>query len=448
MPAVERLLQEPAIQEAAAGIPRPLVTGIIRSVIEAAREGLQSGTATSIESLIAEARSHLTAHRARRLQKVINATGIVVHTNLGRAPLGNRLFEQILPLLTGASTVEFDLQTGQRGSRGELAEEYLSLVAGAEQGIIVNNCAAGLFLSLNSIANRKEVIVSRGELVQIGGGFRIPDIMRQSGVKLREVGTTNITTIDDYRSAITPQTALLLKVHKSNFVQAGFSEEVSLEALVELGQSHDIPVMNDLGSGVFVSTRELLGYDEPTVQQSVAAGADITCFSGDKLLGGCQAGLLVGRKVLLSRIRKNPLFRTVRADKIVFAILEQLLAAYLDNRHNELVPLWQLLTVADSELYKRGRTIIDACGRPAGLVVEGTAAYLGGGALPEKRLSSAAIRCAPPPSPKKLAERFRQFDPPIIGRIEGDAFYLDLKAVRPEEDALLVRALSSLRPTS
>ncbi|RME22775.1 MAG: L-seryl-tRNA(Sec) selenium transferase, partial [Candidatus Zixiibacteriota bacterium] len=365
----------------------------------------------------------------RRITRVINATGIIVHTNLGRAPLAEELFDAIKQTVTGYGNIEFDLTSGKRGQRGAACEHYLALLAGAEAGTVVNNNAAALFLILNTLANRKKVAISRGELVQIGGGFRILDILRRAGGRLIEVGTTNITTLRDYEDAIKAGATLLLKVHKSNFIQAGFTEEVDLPALVTLARNAGVFIVNDLGSGGFLPTRKLLGYDEPTVRQSVRAGADLTCFSGDKLLGGVQAGLIVGNKALIDKLKKNPLFRTLRVDKIVFAALEKLLSIYLNGTQNDDIKLWKLVSTPESELYQRGQDILKELGKPSGLSVEGTHVYMGGGALPQQALPSVAIVFDSKFSARKLLQRFREFTPPIIGRIENERFLLDLKAV-------------------
>ncbi|MDH4156354.1 MAG: L-seryl-tRNA(Sec) selenium transferase, partial [candidate division Zixibacteria bacterium] len=322
--------------------------------------------------------------------------------------------------------------------------KYLAGLAGAESATVVNNCAAALFVILNTLANRKKVLVSRGELVQIGGGFRIPDILKRSGARLSEIGTTNITTIDDYRNAIDPQTALILKVHKSNFIQAGFSEEVPLKELVTLGREHSLPVINDLGSGVFINTRDILGFAEPSVQQSVRAGADLTCFSGDKMLGGVQAGLIVGRGELVRKIKKNPVFRTIRVDKIVLAILERLLSIYLDGSHQSNIKLWALLSVPEAELYRRGKAVMQALGNPSGLSLEATRAYVGGGALPESAIPSVGIVFPRPYKANTLLAKFRKMPTPIVGRIEEDRFILDLKAIDEADLPCLIESIKTV----
>jgi L-seryl-tRNA(Ser) seleniumtransferase len=376
-----------------------------------------------------------------RISRIINATGIVVHTNLGRAPLSPSIFEEIKKTVVGYGNIEFDLSSGKRGGRGAACERYLAALSGAEAGTVVNNNAAALFVILNTLASRKTVVISRGELVQIGGGFRIPDILKRSGARLSEVGTTNVTTLADYEKAIDERTALVLKVHKSNFVQGGFTEEVDLKPLVELGKRKGIPIVNDLGSGVFVSTRKILGYHEPTVQESVRAGADLTCFSGDKMLGGVQAGLIVGTRELVSRVKKNPIFRAVRTDKIVFSVLEKLLAAYLNDTCRDDIKLWQLLSRPMDELRRVAIAILDKAGRPTGVSMEPTPAYVGGGALPEQALPSIGLVFGPERSAEDLMAAFRCWSPAIIGRIDNDRFILDLKAVDSDDLPEIARAV-------
>ncbi len=437
-PSVEELLQENSIAKQVSSVPRPLAAQLIKEVVAKNKEKLKHRARTiSMDKLLSDIDAAIVATKRREVCRIINATGIVVHTNLGRAPLSETLFDAVKENVTGYTNVEFDLAKGSRGSRGVACERYLALLAGSESSTVVNNCAAALFLILNTLANRKQVLISRGELVQIGGGFRIPDILRKSGARLSEVGTTNITTLADYESSFNGKTGLILKVHKSNFVQSGFIEEVPLRQLVEFGAMHNIPVVNDLGSGVFVPTQRILGYTEPTVQQSVRDGAAVTCFSGDKMLGGVQAGLIVGRAELVRKIKRNPLFRTVRVDKFVFSMLEKLFPIYLEGNHQSQLKLWGILSVPESELYRRGKALLKELGNPSGLSVEGTEAYVGGGALPESSIPSVGIVFSGPFRATTLARSFRMMKPPVIGRIEDERFILDLKTVTDDEMAAL-----------
>ncbi len=441
-PSIEELLQESKISAALESIPRPLAASLVRDAVASAKKSFSAGKKElPVSKLVDAILAEISAQGRNQINRVINATGIVVHTNLGRAPLSKGLFDSIKETVTGYGNIEFELEKGVRGGRGGACERYLAMLSEAEHATVVNNCAAALFVTLNSFANRKKVIISRGELVQIGGGFRIPDILRKSGAKLCEVGTTNITTLKDYESAIDERTGLILKVHQSNFIQRGFTEGVPLRELVALGRKHNVMVVNDLGSGVFVPTKDLLGYAEPTVQQSVRDGADITCFSGDKMLGGCQAGLLVGKKALIDKIKKNPLFRTMRADKIVFSILERLLGYYLDGTWQSEIKLWSLLSVVESELYKRGKAVLKEAGNPAGVAVEATKSFVGGGALPEANIPSVGIIFSKDYKASDLITRFRNESTPIIGRIDDDRFIIDLKAVDPEDLPLIRDAI-------
>lgn len=444
-PSVEELLNAPELSGSIAALPRPVAVEVVRATVADAKKAFQKiNQPLSWPDFMLRIRSALQAQKRLEICPVINATGIVVHTNLGRAPIPPQVMAEISALVTGYSSLEFDLATGERGSRGAACEQYLALLAEAERGTIVNNCAAAIFLILNTLANRKGVIISRGELVQIGGGFRIPDILRRAGAKLCEVGTTNITTIKDYAGAIDSSTGLILKVHKSNFVQAGFTEEVSLKELVALGRKHQIPVVNDLGSGVFVDTQPSLGYREPTVQQSVRDGADLTCFSGDKLLGGMQAGLIVGRGEFVEKLKKNPVYRALRVDKVVFASLERLLAVYLNGNSERDIPIWSTLLVPESELYKRAKALVADLGNPEGFSVEATKAMVGGGAMPESEIPSVAIIFAPTYKAEQLSRLFREQTPPVIGRIVGDRFMLDLKAVAVSEFPTLLQAIKAV----
>ncbi len=441
-PAVETLLQAKELAVALAPLPRPVAATIVKEVVAEQKQSLaKSAKPLSLTDLYATIREQLGRETSAQITRIVNATGIVVHTNLGRAPLSESIFKEIRQTVVGAGNVEFDLRTGKRGSRGIACERYLAELSGAEAGAVVNNNAAALFIILNTLAARKKVLISRGELVQIGGGFRIPDILRRSGAKLAEVGTTNITSLADYEGGVDDQTGLILKVHKSNFVQAGFTEEVALKPLVALGKKHSIPVVNDLGSGVFISTRKTLGYHEPTVQESVRAGADLTCFSGDKLLGGMQAGLIAGRRDLVDKIKKNPIFRTVRVDKVVFSVLEKLLAIYLDGTHGERIKLWQLLERPIAELRQMAAEILKKAGSPDGVAVVKTDAYVGGGSMPEQAIPSIGLEFDPKHKATRLMTLFRRAGTPIIGRIEDDRFILDLKAVDPPDLPHLARTI-------
>ncbi len=444
-PSVEELLQETQLADDLKRVPRPIAAEIVRQAVAAAKDELLKKQRTlTLESLVNRIRADLVTQARCEVTRVVNASGIVIHTNLGRAPLSEELFESVKATVTGYGNIEFDLATGRRGQRGVACERYLATLSGAEAAAVVNNNAAALLIILNTLANRKEVIVSRGELVQIGGGFRIPDILRRSGSRLHEVGSTNITEASDYATAIGDRTGLILKVHRSNFKQSGFIGEVDIGELSTIGHDHQVPVINDLGSGVFVDMQGVIGHLEPTVQQSVRAGADLTCFSGDKLLGGVQAGLIVGQAELIKKIKHNPLFRAVRVDKIVFSMLEKLLGIYLDGKHTEEIRFWQLLGVPEAELYQRGKQIADELGNPAGISVVASKAYVGGGSLPEQAIPSVALRFSSDLKATTLVRRLRELNPAVIGRIEDEHLFLDLKAVFPEDVAYLTAAIKQV----
>jgi len=443
VPAIEILASDSKIVKGTSDLARPLVVEIIRSKVAEIKKLLKKGPLSygeMIDQILEETRKY----RLKRIGKVINGAGIMVHTNLGRAPLAEELFDKVKEQVTGYGNIEFDIASGKRGKRGELAEKYLAILAGAEAGTIVNNNAAALFLILNTFANRRKVVISRGELVQIGGGFRIPDIIRKSGAKLLEIGTTNITDLADYRDALGENPALILKVHQSNFAQKGFTGAVDIKSLIKLGRENNIPVVNDLGSGVFVDTSEFIGEHEPTVQESVRDGADLTCFSGDKLLGGMQAGLIVGGADYISRIKRNPVFRAMRVDKTIFSVMEELLGYYLNGTWRENIKLWKLMSRKEAELYKWGHSLLKEIDAGEKITVQATHGRMGGGALPEIPLPSIALTFQVKAAPHDIAEAFRMSDTPVVGRIEDDTFLIDLKAIDYEDGPLLVSAVKKI----
>ncbi len=443
-PSVEVFAGKPEFDPYVTSLSRPLVVEVIRVAIADAKETFQAGKKDVSEvSLLKAATAELDKLLLLHLVPVINGTGIIIHTNLGRAPLSTRMIHEAIEMATGYSNLEFSLSEGKRGKRGILVERLLALMCGTESGTIVNNNAAALFIILNTFAFRKEVIISRGELVQIGGGFRIPDIMRKSGVNLVEVGTTNRTSLEDYRDAVTDRTRMILKVHRSNFTQDGFVEETPLADLVDLCREHDLVLTHDLGSGLMSFPPEVEITDEPDVIGSVRAGADLTCFSGDKLLGGAQSGLIAGKKDLIAKIKKNPLFRTIRCDKLAFAINTQVFASYLRGTQFEDIPIWRMMTVPVSELKTRGEKIRAACGDQM-IALVATGAFPGGGSTPGQTVPSLALVIRSAIKPASLARKFREYNPPIIGRIEEDDFLLDLRTIPPEKDAILIDAIREI----
>ncbi len=444
-PAVETLASDDAILKASRNLARPLVIEIIRQTIDKFKAGFEKRSGSvRLSELVKAAIEQIMVAESRRISRVINGTGILVHTNLGRAPLSPELYDTIKSQITGYGNVEFDVASGKRGKRGILAERYLAMMSGAEAATIVNNNAGALFIILNTLAPRKKVVISRGELVQIGGGFRIPDIMKKAGARLLEIGTSNVTSKDDYARALDDNPSVILKVHRSNFSVTGFSDEVDLKTLVGLGRKGGISVVNDLGSGVFIDTGELIGHREPTVQGSVRDGADITCFSGDKLLGGIQAGLIVGRADLIAKIKKNPIFRALRVDKTIFSALEVLLGYYLDGTWKDNIKLWRLASRSQTELLRLANLALSSLKAGEILKAEKSEGQMGGGSLPEVPLKSAALVFDSKGSPDKIAELFRSLRPPVIGRIRDDKFMIDLKAIDEDEINLLTRSIKTV----
>jgi L-seryl-tRNA(Ser) seleniumtransferase len=381
---------------------------------------------------------------------VINATGVILHTNLGRAPLAAAALERAREIGSGYSNLEFDLASGERGKRDAHADRLFSrlfsqqLGAGAEQlaTIVVNNNAAAVLLALNTIAEAGEVVVSRGELVEIGGAFRVPEVMAKAGSQLREVGTTNRTRIGDYERALNEKTRALLRVHRSNFQMVGFTEQPSLAELVELGRKRNIPVIEDLGSGALFDMQSLGISGEPGVSESLRAGVDVVTYSGDKLLGGPQAGLISGRKDLLARLRSNPLFRAVRVDKLTYAALEATLLAYVRGDHPS-IPALRMMSLSSEEVGKRAEALLSQIKNVRGLLFESVPgeSVIGGGAAPGVRLPTVLIVASwDGLSASELAARLRASEPPVIARVEDNKVLLDLRTVFPEQDSLLAEA--------
>jgi L-seryl-tRNA(Ser) seleniumtransferase len=443
LPAVEKLLACPALEPLLCRYRRSYVADIIRAVLTSLRQEITAGTIT--ES-IAEAdilrRVQATIAREARspLRSVVNATGTVLHTNLGRALLARAAIDEVVRVATSPVTLEYDLGEGGRGDRDEIIEAELLTLTGAEAATVVNNNAAAVLLALNTLAEGKEGIVSRGELVEIGGSFRIPDVMRKSGVVLREVGTTNRTRLQDYAEGITPQTGVLLKVHPSNYRILGFTSAVALEELVALGRAHQVPVMEDLGAGALIDLTRYGLPREPVVAERIAAGADVVTFSGDKLLGGPQAGLIVGRAECIKRIKKNPLKRALRPDKLTLAALSATLRLYRWSPELAAeLPTLRWLTRAPEEMETiatQALPLLQSClGQGFVITVEEVGAQIGSGSLPEEELPSRALMIRHPQlSAEKIAARFRASDPPILGRIHEGAFLLDLRGVFAAED--------------
>jgi L-seryl-tRNA(Ser) seleniumtransferase len=425
-----RLRDLPAVDELARASDDPLAVEAARTVLARAREEIQAGSEPS--DLRARLHEQLADLRRPRLRRVLNATGVIVHTNLGRAPLAEAALERVREVGRGYSNLEYDLQAGARGSRQDHVASVLRRLTGAEAALVVNNNAAAVLLALAAVAEGREVLVSRGELIEIGDGFRIPDVLARSGARLVEVGTTNRTRAADYEEAIGPETAVLLRVHQSNFRLVGFTELPSVADLARVADRHGLPLVDDLGSGV-------LGHveDEPSVADSLAAGADLVCFSGDKLLGGPQAGIVVGRAELVERLRGHPLQRAVRADKLTLAALEGTLGLYLDpERAARETPVLRMVGGSVEEI--RGRA-----DRLAALVdgeVEETVARVGGGALPLAELPSYA--CA---VEEELEAALRLGEPPVIGIVRDGRLLLDCRTLTDAEAEEVAAAVAAAR---
>ncbi len=463
IPSIEHLRQREGVRALEDEFGRVAIVEALRAAAADLRAGLvaaRSEVAWPADSEVAareiegRARQMLRESGRPSLRRLINATGIVVHTNLGRAPLADVAIERIRALAGRYSNLEFDIEAGRRGSRDTHAEALLTRLLGVEAAVVVNNNAGATLLMLAALAAGREVIVSRGELVEIGGGFRLPEVMAQSGARLREVGTTNRTRVDDYRAAMTSETALLLRVHRSNFRIDGFTEQPALEDLVTLGRENGVPVAEDIGSGYVGLVGEedaarlgqLLG-DEPRVQASFARGVDIVCFSGDKLLGGPQAGILAGRRDLLARVRRHPLMRVLRVDKLTYAALEGTLAEYVAGRASHTIPILQMILAAPDAIEARARALAE-CMQAGGTIEAGVAAgrsKVGGGTTPGVDLETwvLALRHRQR-SVDWLDDWMRRREPGIVGRIENDRLLLDLRTVLPDEDAIVANALAAV----
>ena len=419
----------------------------VREAIRVSDRSLETGSAV-IARIEAIARARLGEAFHPSLEPVINASGVIIHTNLGRAPLAASAVERVAAVARGYSTLEYDLARGARGRRDVHAEALLCRLTTADAAIVVNNNAAATLLILTSLAAGREVIVSRDELVEIGGGFRVPEVMAQSGAVLREVGTTNRTRAADYAAAIGDRTALILRVHPSNFRIEGFTERPELAELVALGKRFDIPVAEDLGSGqLAVDARHPLAGAEPAVAASVAAGVDLCCFSGDKLLGGPQAGVIVGRAALVERLRRHPLMRALRADKMTYAALEATLAEYAAGRAAAAIPVQRMLAMSADEIRARAEALVARVRTLEGWraeLVPGASA-VGGGSAPGVELPTWLVAIDQRGlTPDALEERLRGLTPPIIARIERDQVLLDLRTVLREQDETLAALLASL----
>jgi L-seryl-tRNA(Ser) seleniumtransferase len=456
LPGVDHILELAKAKPSFQDIPKSVLTPAVRSTIENLRTEILKGDKGLDKKILSDARTLKMVEEtvkktmAPKLLPAINVTGVVVHTNLGRSLLAEEAIHNLQAIGSKYSNLEFDLSSGTRGTRYSHIEDILCEISGAEAGLAVNNNAGAVLLCLETIAKNKKVVISRGELVEIGGSFRIPDVMAKSGAILHEVGTTNRTHLKDYENAIENDTGLLLKVHKSNYSVVGFSAEVSLKQLTALGEKYHLPVMEDLGSGTFIDFSKYGLLKEPTVQESVAAGPDVITFSGDKLLGGPQAGLIVGKKEVVDKIKKNPITRALRIDKLTLAALENTLRLYRDEETAiHAIPTLRMLTLPLDSIEKKAqrlRKILENIGDPRiHIELIDLSSRAGGGSLPLLALPSKCVAIKLKGISVNTVERFmRQNSPPIIGRIEEDFFIMDLRTLQDDELSLIETAFKRI----
>lgn len=442
LPAVDAILQTRPAAELISRYGRPLTLEAIRAVLAEVRtRSLAGATLPQTPMILQMISDRLAEWLAPTLVPVINASGVILHTNLGRAPLSAAALQAIQVVSSGYSTLEFDLEKGTRGSRSIHAEALLTRLTGAEAALVVNNNAAAVLLALSALARRKRVIIARSQLVEIGGGFRIPEVMTQSGAHLVEVGTTNRVHARDYATALEEPAALVVRAHPSNFRIIGFTSEVELPELVQVAHAKGVPVLDDLGSGTFLDTGRFGLAHEPTILESVQAGADVICFSGDKLLGGPQAGILIGRADLIAKIKKHPLARAVRADKLCLAGLSATLMHYLKDEAELQIPVWQMIGRTAEQIQARASHWAEVIG--SGEVIPGRST-VGGGSLPEETLPTFLLALQVP-QPNKFMEKLRRQKPPIIARVEEDRVVFDPRTVFAEQEgALLVGIRNTL----
>ncbi|MEE9400070.1 MAG: L-seryl-tRNA(Sec) selenium transferase [Dehalococcoidales bacterium] len=446
LPSVDRVLADRRLKQIGETYPHGLLVNLVRQEIERERKSIAAGhVASSLHKIVDAVCAQVSALEKPGLRSVINATGVILHTNLGRAPLSQEAIAAMDEIARDYSNLELELDSGKRGSRQVHVESLLRQLTGAEAALVVNNNASAVLLGLTALARRKEVIISRGQAVEIGGGFRIPDVMRQSGAKLIEVGTTNCTYVSDYEQAISPRTAALMQVHASNFSLIGFTSEVALEDLVALGNRSEILVLDDLGSGCFLDTTEFGLAPEPMVQQSVALGAALTFFSGDKLVGGPQAGIIVGKRQFMDKLKRHPLARAVRIDKIRLAGLAATLIHYLKGEAATRIPVWRMISASLEEIDRRAKQWALALDDRA-QVIAGEA-MVGGGSLPGGTLPTRLVSIGGKKgrnTAQTVSRQLRAQDFPVIGRISEDTLLLDPRSVLPEEDEIVLRALRKL----
>lgn len=442
MPSVDKFLQTRQVAEMIMKYGRSLTLSSIRQVLAEIRENaLLGNTIPHKSAILTKIQYNLESWLAPSLIPVINATGVILHTNLGRAPLSDNSLAAIQSNSSGYTTLEFELENGRRGSRNLHAEALLTRLTGAESALVVNNNAAAVLLILTVLARRLKVLISRTQLVEIGGGFRVPEVMRQSGAQLVEIGTTNRVNLSDYEQALQlEKIALVLRAHHSNFKIIGFTEEPPFEEIIHLSHQYHIPVVDDLGSGALIDTKRFGLAHEPTVQESLQAGADLVCFSGDKLLGGPQAGIIVGKLELIQKIRKHPLTRAVRADKLCLAALCETLVHYLKEEAEREIPIWQMISQTPEQIKARAGCWVEVTGK--GKVIPGYST-VGGGSLPGELLPTFLYSLGGS-NPIKFLAGLRKVHPPIIARVENDQVVLDPRTVFPKQEGALMVGLQNV----
>lgn len=449
LPSVEKVLSDPGLKAAIDRYSHPVVTATVRDVIDRIREhAAAGGRVPAFEAIVEMVSYHLAAEWPGFLEPVINATGIILHTNLGRAPLSAAAVDALVKMLGGYYALELDLATGERGVRAQGMERLLQMATGAESALVVNNNAAAVLLVLSTLAKGKEVIVSRGELVQIGGGFRVPEVMAESGAILREVGTTNQTFLCDFESAVSDETAMLLAVHRSNFAIRGFTHDATVPELKGLAKQFDLPLVYDLGSGALIDTMAYGMTHEPTVAEALSSGADIVCISGDKLLGGPQCGIILGSKIYVDRLRKNPLLRALRIDKYAAIALTATVLQYLKGEAGNL-PVYRMMAETLDSLTRRGDAVVEklAAAGFSAEVVDGES-LAGGGSLPDETLPTRLVAVEIRGSMDNFCRKLRLGSPPVLGRVHEGRFVIDLRTVLSTQDEELVHALATAAPKS
>jgi L-seryl-tRNA(Ser) seleniumtransferase len=454
LPSVDEVMQSSAASRMREGAGEVRLVQLARRAVDSVRSEILAGSIGDerrpelLERVVSFLVAGWRSEHGRRTRRVINATGVVIHTNLGRAPLSNDAIEAIVREAAGYCTVEYDLDSGKRGKRGERAESLICHLTGAEAAIIVNNCAAAAFLVLSVLAADREVVISRGELVEIGGDFRVPDVLSRSGAILREVGTTNRTKLSDFENAICERTAMLLRVHPSNYRITGFTEMPGLAALAALGRARGVVVYEDAGSGALIDLKKVGLADEPVIAQSIKAGVDVVSFSGDKLLGGPQSGIIAGRRELIDRLRRSPLYRALRVSKLVYAGLEATLESYARSTAETDVPVLKMLGCSGKELLQRTSAFAERLSAKTAdslsvEILEGNS-VVGGGAAPDFHPSTSLVALMPGNrSAAVLERRLRVGDTPVITRIQDGAVLIDLRTVREDEEEELLSAIAA-----